>query len=318
VLSIRRGVGYTVEDIFLEPGKRIFVADMSSSIIIARFELLFLRLYNSGKISRIAGGVINASYSLKMDFMAILEHSYKGYLEKKGIGTKAEDYDFRKDFLRIQSMDIIKEFWEAIDSWIEKRKNKKLLTPEGYPLKICYGEFELNRPEEAERNISSSKLFIRGDDKRKIFFNWIDDEGKIGKGEDIGPIRKRDRGRGFEVSTKLIIPDSEDLAYSKGVTVLRNVEIKNRRLIMSAVSRERYDVLKSLMEMILGKNILRKVSETFTEPDVKEGSNVEIDEEEKFDENRIYDKEYSSEEDQGWSSEDELMNEFLGQMFIMQ
>jgi hypothetical protein len=316
VLSIRKGVGYMVEDIFLEPGKRVFVADTSSSIMTPRFQLLFMRLYDFGKINRVAGGVVSAPYSLKSDFIAILDGRFRDYLEKNGTSANKEDLTRRKEFLRARSMEIIKGFWERIDAWREEMKNRKVLTPEGHPVKICEGEFRLNRQGEAEQKMSSSRLFIRGDDESKAFFNWIDDQGRIGKAEELQPVEGNHRDHGIMISTQLIIPDSKNVRYREGVTVLGNVEIRNGKLLLTAVSQERYDVLKSLAEEMLGENIADKISEKFTLPETGVGVDREEDEEE-FDDDQVYEEEDDTERDEEWPSDEETREEFLGQMAMM-
>lgn len=316
VLSIRKGVGYMVEDTFLEPGKRVFVADTSSSIMTPRFQLLFMRLYDFGKINRIAGGVVSAPYSLKGDFIAILDDKFRDYLEENGTSPDKGGLARRKEFLRARSMEIIKGFWERIDAWREEMMNRKVLTPEGHPVKICQGEFRLNRPGDAEQKMSSSRLFIRGDDESKVFFNWIDDGGRIGKGEGLQQVDGNHKDRGLTITTQLIIPDSKNPRYRDGVTVLGNVEISNGKLLLTSVSQERYDALRSLAVEMLGENIANKISEKFTLPETGMGGGREEDDEE-FGDRQVYEEEYGTEGDKEWPSEEEISEEFLGQMTMM-
>jgi hypothetical protein len=62
ILDIKKGVGYEVKDIFNE-GKELFIYDKSSSEIVKKYDIQYIRPYPIGNITRIASGVILLSRS---------------------------------------------------------------------------------------------------------------------------------------------------------------------------------------------------------------------------------------------------------------
>lgn len=269
VLSIRWGVGYTVEDMFLEPGKRMFVADVSSSLLIPRFELLFIRPYSFGKISRTAGGLINLPYSLKDDALSLVSGMFREYAASHGFSDHIDDMDFKKEFLKEMSLDIIQRLWELLDKYKEENKNRKIYTNEGHIVKISEGEFRVSSPDAVVKSLMSSELFVKSDDESKTLFNWIDDKGRIQRTQiilnDSG-----EKGRGSFVTTTLIkLPDSENEKLRNGVEVLGNVEIVGNDLKIFATSVERYTALKDVLTEIIDVNMDQFISERFLDPNSK-------------------------------------------------
>ena len=57
ILDIKRGVGYKVKDT-LDDDNELFISNKSSSETVKKYDILYLRPYPIGNITRIAGGVI--------------------------------------------------------------------------------------------------------------------------------------------------------------------------------------------------------------------------------------------------------------------
>ena len=270
VLSIRWGVGYTVEDMFLEPGKRIFVADVSSSLLIPRFELLFIRPYSFGRISRTAGGLVNLPYSLKDDAQNLISGMYREYSASHGFSDHTDDMDIKKEFLKEMSLDIIQRLWEMLEKYKEEDNNKQIYTNEGHIVKISEGKFRVSSPDAAIKSLMSSEIFIKSDDESKILFNWIDDEGRIQRTQIILNDSDGKRGRSLVTTSLLKLPDSENEKLRNGVEVLGNVEIIGNDLKIFATSVERYTALKDVLTEIIDVNLDQSISESFIDPNSKE------------------------------------------------
>ena len=305
VISIKKGIGYTVEDLYLNPGKKIFVADVSSSLLLRKYELLFVRVYDFGVINRFAGGVVNAPYPLKHNFITILNDSYDRYLKRHGYSTDSGDRETKRKFLKEESRNLIFAFIESKKKW----GNKRLVTPEGHDVKFCNGVFQLKSERMAIKLISSNNFFLRSDDKRKIFFNWIDSGSRIS----MSPPSNLGEGRQeLMVENRVLIPGSEDPKFKDGVTIYGNVEINAGTLIISTVSEERYAALKALLYEVLGEQIVKNLMEKFTEPEDKE---TDLDEplEDEGDEPESA----ASEEDSEWPSNEKVREALEKEMILM-
>ena len=305
VLSIRKGIGYTVEDLYLDPGKKIFIADVSSSLLLRKYELLFVRAYDFGIISRFAGGVVNGPYSLKNRFVTILNESYDGYLKRHGYSADPKDREVKKKFLKEESRNLIFAFIESKKKW----NTKKFVTPEGHEVKYCNGVFQLKNERTAIKLISSDTAFLRSDDKSKIFFNWIDPGSRIGR----IPVSTRGEGnQELMVENRVLIPESGDPKFRDGVIIYGNVEINAGTLILSTVSEERYAALKAVVHEVLGEQITKNLMEKFTGLGDKE-----TDLEEPFEDEEDEYESDASEEDLEWPSDEKIHKVLDDEMIMM-
>ena len=255
VVDVRKGTGYVVEDLFLEPGRRFFVSEISASFLMKRYELLFCRMYDFGKIHRGAGGALNGPYMFKDSMLHVIEEMLQKYMTRYNLTPQDNTVSLRREFLHRESQNLILALMEEI----EKRRNPKLVTPEGHELKYCTGIFELKEGGTSVRLLQKSPAFMQNDSAGAHVFEWVDPGSRIPTSPDT-----EDSSGGH---TLKIGAQTADIFFGKDGDkhgrIYGNIRIENYVLTLSALSVERYHALKSMMHEVLGDQVNKELSERF-------------------------------------------------------
>ena len=271
VVEVKKWTGYVVEDLFLEPGRRFFVSEISGSFFMKRYELLFCRMYDFGKINRTSGGALNGPYMLKSRLLQVMEKMLQKYMSENNLIQHDNMVSLRRKFLRQESRNLIFALMEEI----EKRRNVKMVTPEGHDLKYCTGIFELKETGASVRALREYPSFVQNGEDGAHVFIWVDPGSRIPVSSGVND---------GETSTVRI--ESQTMAGFSGKDddkprrIYGNIKIENFALTLSALSMERYHALKSLVHEILGGQVIKELSERFEDmPGKDDGGYDETDEE---------------------------------------
>ncbi len=272
VINIRKGVGYSIEDMFLEHGKRKLIADTTSSILMRKYDLMFVRAYDFEIYSRFGSGVIKVPYSTKEELMDILHSGYKTFQNQHAIST--DNPENRKKFLRETSLEII----HKIEQVAKTSREKKFITPEGHEIMFCSGTVKIRETGTAINAISKSKDFIVAAGNKKHFYNWIDPDPPIPHNPEV-----KDKKNVFILQTQLVDQRGNGLDTDSGLIVYGNLEFKKNDILISATSRERYDFLKASIKRILGSNLTGIEDEKFTKMSDEFRTNAEEENDSEYD-----------------------------------
>ncbi|MGC8506052.1 MAG: YecA family protein [Thermoplasmata archaeon] len=304
VTSVKRGVGYDVEDMYVDPGKKLFVADTLSSITMRKFELLFFRLYDFGKFQRIAGGLVHGPYRMKEDFLSLINETWKSFATEMGYGDVPADRNQRIMFMKSRSRELLHGLVEVS----ERLSVQHYVTSEGHELKFCEGKFKSANDSQIVRILEKRNDFLRSDDSSKDSFKWIRSEGRI-------PVNDRDQAKRGDLVflTRVTVPGSSKQVEREGYDIFGDVEIVRGIMFISAVSVERYEALKSLLSEILGDLMGSKIDETFSDASNPSGSR---DSEEELDQESSEPSSIDESEEPEWPSEEEIRRRFAEEMYI--
>ena len=212
-------------------------------------------MYDFGKIHRGAGGSLNGPYMLKNRMLHVMEEMLQKYMSRYNLTPQDNTVSLRREFLHRESQNLIFALMEVI----EKRRNPKLVTPEGHELKYCTGIFELKEAGASVRLLQRSPGFMQNDSAGEHVFEWIDPGSRIPTSPDTD-----DSGRDH---TLKIEARTADIFFGKDGNkqgrIYGNIRIENYVLTLSAFSVERYHALKSMMHEVLGDQVKKELSERF-------------------------------------------------------
>jgi hypothetical protein len=173
ILDLKRGVGYEVKDIFNEDNG-LFIYDKSSSEIVKKYDIQYLRPYPIENITRTAGGGILVSRSHLPFIRDYVLNSFqkltKQHLnEINSMGKQnsgiANNFD---NYLRNESLSIIK--------YLESLKlTPTLTTPQGDIVVLSKSSFIIKNKRRLISLLDSSKDFAKLEDEgRVIRYDWVE------------------------------------------------------------------------------------------------------------------------------------------------
>ncbi|MFZ0513463.1 MAG: SEC-C metal-binding domain-containing protein [Candidatus Nitrosopolaris sp.] len=173
ILDIKRGVGYKVKDT-LDDDNELFISNKSSSETVKKYDILYLRPYPIGNITRIAGGVILLPRTHLHYIKDYVLHSFqklaKQHLseinsrgsQNSGIANNFDNY------LRNESLSIIK-YLESLTL------TPTLTTPQGDIVVLSKSSFIIKHKRRLISLLDSSKDFAKLEDEgRVIRYDWVE------------------------------------------------------------------------------------------------------------------------------------------------
>ena len=165
VQSIRPGLGYTVQELF-PGGDTFFVSEIQSSLGLARYDILFIRIYRIKGLFRVSGFAIIFPYSMKGNVLRKIDEMYAEYRSRLSSSTpqiQSEDV-LKKSFMRGRSAQIVGELVRMS----EERKLPVITTPEGDLLTFVVKKFDIYNRDAVMDALESSPQF-QYDDHNNVF-----------------------------------------------------------------------------------------------------------------------------------------------------
>ena len=179
VLDIKKGVGYTIMDVFDNQGKPLFLFDQSSSFTISKYDILYARLYYVGDIIRSGGGSLIV---LPRRFLPVIKEyvwsSFQIFTSKR---NKECEFNFEhetpdlNDYFRKESLSIIK-YTDSL------KLQPVITTAQGDLLVLSKSSFLIKNKNRLLSILDNSKYFVELEDEGNVLrYDWVKEleEGKI-------------------------------------------------------------------------------------------------------------------------------------------
>jgi len=165
VLEIKVGTGYKASDVFSK--EEFFIHDISSSAIVKKYDILYVRLYPVGNIIRFAGGVILLPYrSIPYIQEYVLDNIMKLDKTSDG-GTKSDISSYIVTCLKNQSLSII-HFLDSLSD-----NTRTVTTFEGDIAVLSETVFIIKSSRRIMAALNTSRHFARLENHGKfVRFDW--------------------------------------------------------------------------------------------------------------------------------------------------
>ncbi|MGH2612721.1 MAG: SEC-C metal-binding domain-containing protein [Rhabdochlamydiaceae bacterium] len=255
VTNIRKGTGFFAKDVFDDTQR--FVHDVNISTSLARYDLLFTRLYPIGTITRTAGGVYAFTHTMLEKVRQFILHEY----ERSGC-KDLEEY-FKKNSLSvIRYFDVLKNSQDIH------------VTPEGNIITVSRAEYSITEPAKIKRYFDRSPDFAyAGRLGKKYRYDIVEESNKLeGPAETIDAITYQ----AYYISQKKGQPN---------LKVIANIGFDRKRLYIECMSEQRLVKSKKIVER-LGSLVKHRgdtygieqdyEDESVDEPELDEGQAAEM------------------------------------------
>lgn len=245
ITCITRGTGFTVKEIFGR--EEFFIFDVSGSLTLHKYDLIFVRVHKIGDIAKLSGGGKTLSPYKAGDVRKFVEH-----------GLKSSGMDDVRSYLSKHSLDILK----YIDTLFVP---PTLVTSEGDMLVMSGAEYRVTSTKKVLNILKSSEQFVYdGMEKKVWYFAWV----------------ANTRDNPHDALSK--IPDgmavtSQMHNNGKSVSVLGTLSIKSGSLLIECMSEQRLEQGKKVVEDLL-PGLVTHVTDTYKEPFVEDAAGDDTDE----------------------------------------
>jgi hypothetical protein len=282
ILDIKRGVGYKVRDIFDEDNE-LFIYDKSSSEIVKKYDIEYIRPYPIGNITRIASGVILLSRSHLSFIKNYVLNSFQK-LTKQNLNEINSTADF-DNYLRNESLSILK-YLESLTL------TPTLTTSQGDIAVLAKSSYTIKNKRRLISLLNSSKDFTKLESKGRVMrYDWIEPlyayqlekknnkENQYQDEKDLPTLPESDQH--LALSTILWIPQNDEvedgLTTKKGTNnnninegtyipyrVLGNLSISGKNLTIDCLSDTLLENCNKIIQSIAG-DYLTYIGDTYRE-----------------------------------------------------
>lgn len=167
VLEITVGTGYKASDVFSK--EEFFIWDVSSSSMVKKYDILYVRLYPVGNIIRFAGGVISLPRRSLPDIKEYVLHNIMKSDKTSDRGTKYEVSPYLVTYLKSQSLSII----HYLNSLFNETRT--VTTFEGDIAVLSERVFIIKNSRRVMMALNSSECFARLENYGETLrFDWIE------------------------------------------------------------------------------------------------------------------------------------------------
>ena len=166
VQAIRPGLGYIVQELFPNEGI-FFVSETLSSLKLARYDVMLLRIYRIKELLRVSGGALVFPSSKKGDVVGKILEMHQEYRNNRtGKATQMQsEAKSKTSFMRERSARIIGEL-------VRKRQERNiptLVTPEGDPMIMIVRKFGISDRTAVMVRLASSPRLQRDENGGGVF-----------------------------------------------------------------------------------------------------------------------------------------------------